>query len=127
MNILKYTHKKFAALGFTALSIAAGSMYLRKKIEDSIGNSTVCKSSIEDLLKHNPSVELLGKPVTWCNPSLLDRSNRITKDVANINVPVAGPKKAGFLVIDAFKQEADTTWTVNVLKLKLDDTEILIK
>ncbi|KAG8186815.1 hypothetical protein JTE90_020493 [Oedothorax gibbosus] len=114
------------------LSIASGIgtvgvFYIRLRVERAIGNQALCKNSIQDLLQHKQSLAILGEPVTWYNPNLKDSYNRITETNANLAVPVKGPKNKGNLLIDAFRKDGNSDWSLTSLKLKVSEEETVIR
>ncbi|KFM76009.1 hypothetical protein X975_14390, partial [Stegodyphus mimosarum] len=117
----------FGALSVTGFSLSLASTYLRKKLEEKIGNQKLCTSAFDSLLQHKHSQEVLGSPISCRRPNLADLYNNITSTKAAIAIPVFGSKAKGNLLINANRAETDSEWTLESLKLKVRDEEIIIK
>ncbi|GIY13279.1 uncharacterized protein CEXT_298731 [Caerostris extrusa] len=124
--MLKVTTNRIIGIGLATCLVASGSIYMRKKLEDKIANQKLCKDCIQKVLQNKTSIESLGEPIEWKRPNLSNAYNYISSTKATIALPVLGSKKSGELLIEASKEKTDETWTLDSLKLKIPDEEILI-
>lgn len=127
MFTFKNPVKICVGLGATACVVSSLSMYFRYRVEERIGNQVLCKNCVQDLLQHKPSLEILGEPVTWRRPNIMDPYNHITVTKANVSLPVTGSKTKGQLLIEAIREETDPGWTLASLKLKTAEDETIIR
>ncbi|GFT00178.1 uncharacterized protein NPIL_392251 [Nephila pilipes] len=125
--MIKVTAGRIIGIGLATCIISSSSIYLRKILEDRIKNQKITMDCYQQMLQHSPSLTCLGEPVTLNRPSLANEFNYLTSTKASIALPVSGSKKSGELLIDASRNEDDTKWTINSLKLKVPGEEISIK
>ncbi|CAL1292162.1 unnamed protein product [Larinioides sclopetarius] len=125
--MLKVTTGRIIAIGVATCAITSGSIYLRVRLEENIGNQKLCQNCKEKVLQCKPATVCLGEPVEFFRPSLANTYNYISASKATIAIPVSGPKTSGELLIEASKEESEEKWTINSLKLKVPNQEIAIK
>ncbi|GFY46650.1 uncharacterized protein TNIN_302561 [Trichonephila inaurata madagascariensis] len=125
--MIKVTTGRLIGVGIATCIVTSASIYMRTSLADRIKNQKLCIDCYHKLLLHSPSVRFLGEPVILQKPNLSNEFNHITKVKATIALPVSGSKKSGELLIDASRNEDETKWTINYLKLKVKKEEILIE
>ncbi|KAF8777824.1 uncharacterized protein LOC129975428 [Argiope bruennichi] len=125
--MLKVTAGRIIGIGVATCVLTSGSLYLRIRLEEKIGNQKLCQDCIKKMTQYEQAAVCLGEPIEWHRPSLANTYNYISTSKATIAIPVSGSQSSGELLIEASKEESEQKWTINSLKLKVPNQEITIQ
>lgn len=115
-----FQRKLIAGLGVTAVGVFCASTYTRIKVENYFTEQEYYKRAVQVFMKHQPSIDILGPPVTCRRINLSDINNKMNNVKVTFVIPVSGKKSYGKLFVDASRESPEQVWGINEIKLCLN-------